>query len=575
MALPQAEAKRIREAHERVCFRGTPEKGYLDAGFWEFLAHCYTKDSHDVINPVKGLMADDKVYLKVLALFLLCCPVLAVPKSRQIRISWFMVAYALWHARTKSYRHVIWQSKKEDDANEMVSKGAKIPAEGRMDFMEQHLPNWLRDPFISSGQGNLVGRLVYAPMAPDNRTKVPVPWPGSKIEAVPQGADQVRGKTPSLYVDDEAAFQEEFGSSVVALRPAVTGGGQFVAVSSVDAGSHFNEMVLEGIKEEPEPYIPEAVEIGLKNMGLSGLPPGMRSWETPSGVQVLEIHYTADPDKDPATEQGRAWVDEAVKGYIGGFDSQGWRTEMEIEYNAGGGDPVYPWLIDPTHPVFIPALKPSELEDKKIYAGYDYGTNNPSCLSVWAFDKEGRAWCIWELYEPCKNLADHCWKMKTSPYWKRIEYIVCDPSITYKTQQTAKGLQSLQEQFAEHGVHMIPGRKGAAEPAARRFLGHYWADPDKPKAFLTSAVPHHRREWRDLRWEQHLTEGVRKRKNKPEKIRDKNNHSVDAASYLHEYRPAFQVVAPTKNSRMTIAAIAKELEQQERLERSNKGYVRL
>ena len=573
--LSAAEVKKIAAMHAEIQCLGTPEKGYTDSGFWKFLNYVYTKDSHDSDKPVKRLMSDDVDYLKVVFLFMLACPVLAIPKSRQIRMSWAAVSFALWHAMSRPHRRVTFQTKKEEDAHDMITFGSKNPAAGRCDFVLQHLPGWLRDPHVASGGGNRAGAMVMNPLPTDASTGAVVPWAGSLIEAVPQGADQVRGKTPSLYISDEAAFQDAFGDAVVALRPAVTGGGRFIAVSSVDAGSHFNNMVLEGVGGSgPAHRVPEAVQTALDIIGMEW-PHGMKSWETPSGVWVLETHYTADPHKDPERE-GAAWFAEAQKGYIGGVESPGWKTEMEIDYNAGGGDPVFPFAV-PGSPIFIDGFEPSKImETHRFYAGYDYGARNPSAFIVWSVDADGKAYAVWEVYEPCLDIGEHVAKIKRCPYWDRIEYVMCDPSITAKNQQTASGVRSLSEQFAEYGFYISPGRRGADVPAAHLFLSRYWENPQEPKAFITKACPNLWKEVRDLRWAKHVSAGVAQRKNDPERIRDKDNHAWDATAYVMDSGlQAFVPAARPKPGAKTFGHAAEELRMIISNERRRSGGIQI
>jgi len=543
-AVTEQDRDRLLEMHKAIQFYGTPENGYTDSGFWRFLRYVYTKDSHDD-QPVKPLMADAPEYLVVVFLYMLACEVLAVPKSRQMRLSWATTAFSVWHTMTNSHRHTIYQTKKEEDAFAMVSQGHKNPQSGRMDFIIQNLPEWLRDPNIKSGSGNQVGKLTFSPDRLDDNG-FEVPWYGSAINAIPQGAHQVRQYTPSLMVSDESAFQEEFEASMIAARPAVAGGGKVICVSSVDSGSAFNRMVLESETGDiPEHQVHPAVARGLELLGMEW-PRGMKSWETPSGVWCLEVHYTADPDKDPA-RNGAAWVSDAVRGYVGGFESSGWKTEMEIDYNAGGGDPVFPFIANPAHPIFSRSVSVDEaIGTMNIYAGFDYGARNPAALEIWGFPKTGNPISLGEVYEPCVHVDKFTAKMKQSPYWEHIRYIVCDPSIMAKTQQTATGLRSIAELFADHGVVFKKGRRGADVPIALRFLSEYWADPLNPGAYIDHvATPALAQEVMDLRWDRHLSAGLDARKNAPERIRDKNNHAWDATSYLFDSRPS-SWVAPIK-----------------------------
>lgn len=539
-----AAKERLAEWQKAIQFYGTPENGYLDSGFWSFLPYVYTNDSHDKETPVKPLMKDTPEYGIIVFLYMLACQVLAIPKSRQMRLSWFSSAFALWHTMTAPYRKTIYQTRKEDAALDMVSQGSKNPAAGRMDFILQHLPGWLADGHITTGRGNQVGKLTFSPDKVDE-AGFPVPWYGSSIHAVPQGADQVRQYTLSLMVSDESAFQEEFEDAMIAARPAVAGGGKILCVSSVDSGSAFNRMVLETNsgdipQHEIHPHVAKAMEI----LGMSW-PKGLKSWQTPSGVWVLEVHYSADPEKDPA-RNGAAWVEEAVKGYVGGFESQGWRTEMEIDYNAGGGDPVFPYVQSLDHPIFSEEVSVDRaINTMKIYAGYDYGARNPAAFEVWGFDKNGDAYSLWELYEPCLDVRVHTDKMKLCPYWDVLEYIVCDPSIMAMTQQTALGYKSIAEIFANHGVTFIKGRRGQDVPFALRLRGEYWADPLNPRCHISAKhTPNLANEVIDLRWDRHISAAVTQRKNELERIRDKNNHAFDASAYLFDTRPT-NWIAPT------------------------------
>jgi hypothetical protein len=232
-------------------------------------------------------------------------------------------------------------------------------------------------------------------------------------------------------------------------------------------------------------------------------PKGMRARKTPSEAWVLEVHYSADPAKGPDLDD-RAWVNERVKKFSGGFKGEAWKTEMEIDYNAGGGNPVFPFLTH-SSPIFVPEIPVKEaLERFRFYAGFDYGTVNPSHFGAWGIDANGCAYKVWELHEPCENLDDYVERMKRCPYWGRIEYKVCDPSIMAKNQRNRDGdLVSIHEQFSEVGVHFMRGTRGADVPHVLRLKGGPWADPMKPKLFITRACPNTISEYMNLRWSVH------------------------------------------------------------------------
>jgi hypothetical protein len=270
-------------------------------------------------------------------------------------------------------------------------------------------------------------------------------------------------------------------------------------------------------------------------------------------------------------------VERALQGYVGGRESSGWKTEMEIDYNAGGGAPVFPFLSSASSPVFIGHKSHDWVRDNlKLYAGYDDGANAPSAFVVWGFDADGVAYAVWELYRPCIDIAAFVDDMKRCPYWDQINYIVCDPAITSKTQRTASGLKSVHELFGDYGVRFSPGRRDVDVPQARRMISEFWSDPINPKAFVTSACPHLQKELMDLRWDRNLSEAVAMRREEPEKIRQKNNHACDATFYLFDTRPrVFMPAGPAKPKKMVFNDLLVQADTKARLERTRYGRKQL
>jgi hypothetical protein len=68
---------------------------------------------------------------------------------------------------------------------------------------------------------------------------------------------------------------------------------------------------------------------------------------TSLGFRVLRLHYSADPDKDPATEHGARWYEEARKG----MPDARWRQEYELDYGALSGQLVFPTFEETIHVV--------------------------------------------------------------------------------------------------------------------------------------------------------------------------------------------------------------------------------
>lgn len=213
--------------------------------YFVFESGLVTKDEHDLANPVKGMY--DEGYLRVMV-DVLCVSgrvmeagqaryargaglseeflsvlaasgIVCVEKSRQMLVTWIVCAYLLWRAKYYPHQLLLVQSKREDDAANLVFNKEAFFA--RISFLESHLPKHLRT-------------LVF----PRNATYGHLYFPnGSHIWGIPEGGDIIRSNTPSVVFSDESAFQAEFDKSYTAALPAIKGGGQYIAVSSAEPGS--------------------------------------------------------------------------------------------------------------------------------------------------------------------------------------------------------------------------------------------------------------------------------------------------------------------------------------------------
>jgi len=150
--------------------------------------------------------------------------ILCIEKSRHVLATWLMCAFWLWRAKFISHRLLIVQSKREEDAANLVFN--KEPQVGRISFMESKLPKHLRS--VSFPKGGSYGHLFF----PN----------GSHVWAIPEGGDIIRSNNPSGIFSDESAFQPQFGSSYSAALASIKGGGQLICVSSAEVGE-FQELV--------------------------------------------------------------------------------------------------------------------------------------------------------------------------------------------------------------------------------------------------------------------------------------------------------------------------------------------
>lgn len=186
-----------------------------DGLFW--LRFVQTRDEADPGQSVKPFPVHLD-YLRELWGVFSSKSLVVVAKSRQMLISWVVAAYCVHVARSKPHQAIYWQAQKDKDAIAMVSL-PKGGVQGRCQFIETHLPDWLKQPVEC-----LSGRIV---------------WPnGSFIEALAGGADQIRGKVFSVFVGDEWAHQEDQAGVYTSIAPLIQKGAKCFLISTPNGSSN-------------------------------------------------------------------------------------------------------------------------------------------------------------------------------------------------------------------------------------------------------------------------------------------------------------------------------------------------
>jgi hypothetical protein len=191
-----------------------------------FIENVLTKDEHDIDRPIKPFPRKPYIPYILRKFTDSRVSIIFIAKSRQIMLTWLCCVYALWLAKTYPHRLIFVQSKKEEDAANLVFNGGRTGKNwdaARISFIEKHLPAWLQDDVEPA-----FGKLLF----PN----------GSKIWGIPEGADMIRSYTPSLVISDEAAFQPCFGEAYTAMLPVAKQGGQLIAISSANPGP-FGEII--------------------------------------------------------------------------------------------------------------------------------------------------------------------------------------------------------------------------------------------------------------------------------------------------------------------------------------------
>lgn len=305
---------------------------------WSFLTDCtYTIDQVDSLHPIKPFPSNLE-YLELLTAIWLKKKLIAVPKSRRMICSWLFISLYFWDTLFHSGRDNAFVSKKEDDAGELVA---------RAEHIFNKIPAWRIPPALLPKLKN--GRMSNQPPC------MTFEEINSKLQGFPMGADQLRQRTLSGIMGDEAAFWPEAQQFYSASKPTIDGGGRMTLISSRSPG-FFKKIVFDKLdatdltfKEKP----PVPVKKPL---------PGVEIWTNPlNKFTIIDLHYTANPHK-----RGDAWR-EAVRQSMPIRDFQ---MEYEKSWQTYEGKAVFADYSKDLHTVDGP-IEPEP--GIPLLIGWDFG----------------------------------------------------------------------------------------------------------------------------------------------------------------------------------------------------------
>lgn len=359
---------------------------------WNFIRDFVcTLDQHDMTEIANKKPAPKKAYLRAVCRAWDELDVMLLEKSRQIWMTWLFGALFLWLAM-KPAKLVFDQSKKQDDANAVLQRQRHIYK--RLLLWKKVLP------------GLPIAKMTGAKVGTDS--VIEFPEIDSKIWAIPQGPEIVASYTISGLFADEMDLQPQWLDGFSRAMPAISGGGKYTGIGSANGKTPAWRLLYDIADRKNVPRADFALDsdrcrdlllrppnslgleekrmwierelLNLSDEEFDGMSleklfahlPGMRFWETDDGNNSMRVHYTADPEKDPKTQNGKVWLREEKKRFKYNSNRAKWDREMEIKRSTYEGRPV----IGNWDPDFFIPKNPDDYDydDREIlHIGIDFG----------------------------------------------------------------------------------------------------------------------------------------------------------------------------------------------------------
>lgn len=181
-----------------VGFQERPLKAYdPDTNPWIRLwvpGWAKTQDEHDETDPYKAL--PDKDYLRLVAYSWVMSPMVAIPKSRQMLVTWLYICIAVHTVIVRPAQRIAVVSKKADDADALI---------GRMETVINGLPS---DRF-------------WVPTHTKKYGMLSVPENDSHVHGMGEEAKGLRGYTFSWLFFDEVAFHDQANENIRAALATI------------------------------------------------------------------------------------------------------------------------------------------------------------------------------------------------------------------------------------------------------------------------------------------------------------------------------------------------------------------
>lgn len=238
---------------------------------------------------------------------------IVIEKSRQMMVSWLYAALHLHEAFTVPNRKILLLSKSEEKAIELLN---------RLEYIYKNIPEEIWPEKLRPKMNKTKTRMSFEGME-------------SHIWSLTSSPDSARSITASRIFLDEFAFMPDVEEIYQGAVGSTAGGGLITMVSTNPVLKGSNDCLfwrirddrLEGQVTDVKPF--DWFEFEAKK--------GLKAQINSNGFVSIALHYSADPVRDPETNEGKKWYASQRRKY----DKRRWDTEMEMSRATYGGFGVF------------------------------------------------------------------------------------------------------------------------------------------------------------------------------------------------------------------------------------------
>ena len=337
----------------------------LDKGKWERYPNVYYKDRSDYRDDLALLLEVWQTERFIL-----------IPKSRQMLMTWTMVAAHLWRAQCKKDEIIFFQTLKEDKAGFKISNQSLLSrAEGILERQPHNLG------LTSFSNGKTYKKQLKPPVIEFSN--------GSIMFGISQDSEDPRSYSTSAIFADEVAFQNKAAEAFGAAKFTLGSFGKYTGISTV---YHHDPFFYHRCFSLDREVIPGHNATDLVVNGKYRRCEGMEVKQQTNDFVTIRYHYTANPAKrDPQ------WIENAKRA----ADPVDWEQEMEINWDVSKGAAYFSKFNAERH---VAEVEIDAVAGIPVFRGWDFGFQFPG--SVMAQIYNGTLMILKEYHEPNQETYD-------------------------------------------------------------------------------------------------------------------------------------------------------------------------